>query len=216
MLTPFFSRNWQSRQASAVYNSGMMSASLQVHACAKLVLWFAQCCGITAAIQRVRVVELDFVRRQHRSNRQHGYTTYINGISQVSCQNTWRHSSFCCTTSNFSQTSAVYTYKKPPTVCQKVIQNPKDIFSWGDEEREMKWETCRGKIRPCTSLPARARRRECKSAGGSRCQLPSRIGWRGSAGLYRPWSFSRRSPLTTAFISLLSFSTLLLLSAMFQ
>lgn len=136
MLTPFFSVNWQTRQASAVYNRWMMLASLHVHACAKLVMWFASCCGITAAIHRVRVVEFDFVRWQHGSNRQHGYTTSINCISQVSCQNTWRHSSFCCTTSNFSQTSVVYTYKKPPTVRQKVIQNGKDIFSWGDEERD--------------------------------------------------------------------------------
>lgn len=67
-------------------------------------------------------------------------------------------------------------------------------------KREIKWETWRGKIRPCTSLPARARRRECKSAGGSCCQLPSWVEWRGSALLYHPRSFSRGSSLKTAFI----------------
>lgn len=149
------------------------------------------------------------------SKRQHGYTTSINGSIQVSCQNTWRHSSFCSTTSNFGRTSGCIHTKSLQLFVRRLYKMPKTSSAEG-MKGEIKWETWRGKIRPCTSPPARAPRRECKSAGGSRCQLPSRVEWRGSAPLYRPRSFSRRSPLTTAFISPLSFSMLLSSLTMFQ
>lgn len=78
------------------------------------------------------------------------------------------------------------------TFIRRLYKIPKTSSAEG-MKKEIRWETWRGKIRTSTSLPARTRCYECKSAGGSRCQLPSWVEWRGSAPFHNPQPFSHGS-----------------------